>query len=156
MLNYSSLFFITNEYSQFGVARIRHDDENYYIIIFAKGVPKVEGEVTLSVKQKDYVDNYLYYESKFITKKKNTNLVQHKRHGQIMGSSQGSGVPDIYENMTTMTKKEAAIYENVNKVFEMIFPKKMDMCQELLILEGRKKKKELKMMEISLKKRKKK
>ena len=114
----------TNEYSQFGVARIRHDDENYYIIIFAKGVPKVEGEVTLSVKQKDYVDNYLYYESKFITKKKNTNLVQHKRHGQIMGSSQGSGVPDIYENMTTMTKKEAAIYENVNKAFEMISPKK--------------------------------
>ena len=144
-----------NEYTQFGVARIRHDDENYYIIIFAKGVPKVEGEVTLSVTQKDYVDNYLYYESKFISNKKKTGVVQHKRHGQIMGSSQGSGVPDIYENQTTLTKKEAAVYENVNKAFEMISPKKMDMFQELLILEERKKKKELKMMEISLKKRKK-
>ena len=113
-----------NEYTQFGVARIRHDDENYYIIIFAKGVPKVEGEVTLSVTQKDYVDNYLYYESKFISNKKKTGVVQHKRHGQIMGSSQGSGVPDIYENQTTLTKKEAAVYENVNKAFEMISPKK--------------------------------
>ena len=113
-----------NEYTQFGVARIRHDDENYYIIIFAKGVPKVEGEVTLSVTQKDYVDNYLYYESKFISNKKKTGVVQHKRHGQIMGSSQGSGVPDIYENQTTLTKKEAAVYENVNKAIEMISTKK--------------------------------
>ena len=114
----------TSDYTQFGVARIRHDDENYYIIIFAKGVPKVEGEVTLSVSQKDYADNYMYYESKFISKKKNTNLVQHKRHGQIMGSEKGSGTPDVYENQTTLTKKEAAIYENVNKAFEMISPKR--------------------------------
>ena len=133
----------TNEYSQFGVARIRHDDENYYIIIFAKGVPKVEGEVTLSVKQKDYVDNYLYYESKFITKKKNTNLVQHKRHGQIMGSSQGSGVTDIYENMTTMTKKEAAIYENVNKAFEMISPKKNGYVSRTFNIRRKKKEKRI-------------
>ena len=114
----------TPDYTQFGVARIRHDDENYYIIVFAKGVPKVEGEVTLSVAQKDYADNYMYYESKFISKKKNTNLVQHKRHGQIMGSEKGSGTPDVYENQTTLTKKEAAIYENVNKAFEMISPKR--------------------------------
>ena len=114
----------TPDYTQFGVARIRHDDENYYIIVFAKGVPKVEGEVTLSVSQKDYADNYMYYESKFISKKKNTNLVQHKRHGQIMGSEKGSGTPDVYENQTTLTKKEAAIYENVNKAFEMISPKR--------------------------------
>ena len=114
----------TQEYTQFGVARIRHDDENYYIIVFAKGAPKVEGDVTLSVRQKDYVDNYLYYESKYITKKKNTGLVKHKRHGQIMGNEKGSGDPDIYENQTTMTKKEAAIYENVNRAFEMISPKK--------------------------------
>ena len=133
----------TNEYSQFGVARIRHDDENYYIIIFAKGVPKVEGEVTLSVKQKDYVDNYLYYESKFITKKKNTNLVQHKRHGQIMGSSQGSGVPDIYENQTTLTKKEAAVYENVNKAFEMISPKKNGYVSRTFNIRRKKKEKRI-------------
>ena len=114
----------TQDYTQFGVARIRHDDENYYIIVFAKGVPKVEGEVSLSVSQKDYADNYMYYESKFISKKKNTGLVHHKRHGQIMGSEKGSGTPDIYENQTTMTKKEAAIYENVNKAFEMISPKR--------------------------------
>ena len=132
-----------NEYTQFGVARIRHDDENYYIIIFAKGVPKVEGEVTLSVTQKDYVDNYLYYESKFITKKKNTNLVQHKRHGQIMGSSQGSGVPDIYENQTTLTKKEAAVYENVNKAFEMISPKKNGYVSRTFNIRRKKKEKRI-------------
>ena len=114
----------TQDYTQFGVARIKHNDENYYIIVFARGVPKVDGDVTLSVRQKDYVDNYLYYESKFITKKKNTGLVRHKRHGQIMGSEKGSGDPDIYENQTSMTKKEAAIYENVNRAFEMISPKK--------------------------------
>ena len=131
-----------NEYTQFGVARIRHDDENYYIIIFAKGVPKVEGEVTLSVTQKDYVDNYLYYESKFISNKKKTGVVQHKRHGQIMGSSQGSGVPDIYENQTTLTKKEAAVYENVNKAFEMISPKKNGYVSRTL--EKKEEKKEIK------------
>lgn len=114
----------TQEYTQVGLARTRHEDENYYVIIFAKAMPKVEGDVTLSVTQKDYVDNYLYYESKFISKKKNTGLVQHKRHGQIMGNEKGSGDPDIYENQTTLTKKEASIYENVNKAFEMISPKK--------------------------------
>ena len=114
----------TQEYTQVGLARVRHEDENYYIIIFAKGTPKVEGDVTLSVRQKDYVDNYLYYESKFISKKKNTGLVQHKRHGQIMGSEKGSGDPDVYENQTTLTKKEASDYDNVNKAFEMISPKK--------------------------------
>ncbi len=132
-----------NEYTQFGVARIRHDDENYYIIIFAKGVPKVEGEVTLSVTQKDYVDNYLYYESKFISNKKKTGVVQHKRHGQIMGSSQGSGVPDIYENQTTLTKKEAAVYENVNKAFEMISPKKNGYVSRTFNIRRKKKEKRI-------------
>ena len=132
----------TQDYTQFGVARIRHDDENYYIIIFAKGMPKVEGDVTLSVTQKDYVDNYLYYESKFITKKKNTGLVQHKRHGQIMGNEKGSGDPDIYENQTTMTKKEAAIYENVNKAFEMISPKKNGYISKTFNLRNKMDKKE--------------
>ena len=42
----------TKEYTQFGVARTRHEDENYYIIIFANAVPKTDGEVTLSVRQK--------------------------------------------------------------------------------------------------------
>ena len=155
-----------NEYTQFGVARIRHDDENYYIIIFAKGVPKVEGEVTLSVTQKDYVDNYLYYESKFISNKKKTGVVQHKRHGQIMGSSQGSGVPDIYENQTTLTKKEAAVYENVNKAFEMISPKKNGYVSRTFNIRRKKKekrieddgniteKKEEKVIKISIEKRK--
>ena len=132
-----------NEYTQFGVARIRHDDENYYIIIFAKGVPKLEGEVTLSVTQKDYVDNYLYYESKFISNKKKTGVVQHKRHGQIMGSSQGSGVPDIYENQTTLTKKEAAVYENVNKAFEMISPKKNGYVSRTFNIRRKKKEKRI-------------
>ena len=132
-----------NEYTQFGVARIRHDDENYYIIIFAKGVPKVDGEVTLSVTQKDYVDNYLYYESKFISNKKKTGVVQHKRHGQIMGSSQGSGVPDIYENQTTLTKKEAAVYENVNKAFEMISPKKNGYVSRTFNIRRKKKEKRI-------------
>ena len=157
-----------NEYTQFGVARIRHDDENYYIIIFAKGVPKVEGEVTLSVTQKDYVDNYLYYESKFISNKKKTGVVQHKRHGQIMGSSQGSGVPDIYENQTTLTKKEAAVYENVNKAFEMISPKKNGYVSRTFNIRRKKKekrieddgniteKKEEKVIKIPIEKRKKK
>jgi len=114
----------TKEYTQFGVARTRHEDENYYIIILAKGVPKTDGEVTLSVRQKDYVDNYQYYESKFITKKRPPVVVQHKRHGQIGGSEQGSGEPDIYENQTTLTRKEATNIENVNKAFDMISPKK--------------------------------
>ena len=70
----------TKEYTQFGVARTRHEDENYY--------------------------------------------VQHKRHGQIGGSEQGSGEPDIYENQTTLTRKEANNIENVNKAFDMISPKK--------------------------------
>ena len=114
----------TKEYTQFGVARTRHEDENYYIIIFANAVPKTDGEVTLSVRQKDYVDNYQYYESKFITKKRPPAVVQHKRHGQIGGSEKGSGDPDIYENQTTLTKKEANNIENVNKAFDMISPKK--------------------------------
>jgi len=114
----------TKEYTQFGVARTRHEDENYYIIIFAKALPKTDGEVTLSVRQKDYVDNYQYYESKYITKKRPPVLVQHKRHGQIGGSEQGSGEPDIYENQTTLTRKEANNIENVNKAFDMISPKK--------------------------------
>ena len=132
-----------NEYTQFGVARIRHDDENYYIIVFAKGVPKVEGEVSLSVSQKDYADNYMYYESKFISNKKKTGVVQHKRHGQIMGSSQGSGVPDIYENQTTLTKKEAAVYENVNKAFEMISPKKNGYVSRTFNIRRKKKEKRI-------------
>ena len=114
----------TKEYTQFGVARTKHQDENYYIIIFANGVPKNDGEVTISVRQKDYVDNYQYYESKFVSNKKPKVLVQHKRHGQIGGSQVGSGEPDIYENQTTMTKKEANDIDNVNKAFEMISPKK--------------------------------
>ena len=114
----------TQDFTQIGLARIRHEDENYYVIVFAKGMPKVEGDVTISVRQKDYVDNYLYYESKFISKKKNGGAVQHKRHGQIMGSEKGSGDPDVYENQTTLTRKEASIYENVNKAFEMISPKR--------------------------------
>ena len=114
----------TKEYTQFGVARTRHEDENYYIIIFAKALPKTDGEVTLSVRQKDYVDNYQYYESKYITKKRPPVVVQHKRHGQIGGSEQGSGEPDIYENQTTLTRKEASNIENVNKAFDMISPKK--------------------------------
>ena len=114
----------TKEYTQFGVARTKHQDENYYIIIFANGVPKGDGEVTISVRQKDYVDNYQYYESKFVSNKKPKVKVQHKRHGQIGGSEVGSGEPDVYENQTTMTKKEADDIDNVNKAFEMISPKK--------------------------------
>ena len=87
-------------------------------------MPKTDGEVTLSVRQKDYVDNYQYYESKYITKKRPPVVVQHKRHGQIGGSEQGSGEPDIYENQTTLTRKEASNIENVNKAFDMISPKK--------------------------------
>ena len=50
----------TQDFTQIGLARIRHEDENYYVIVFAKGMPKVEGDVTISVRQKDYVDNYLF------------------------------------------------------------------------------------------------
>ena len=114
----------TKEYTQFGVARTKHQEENYYIIIFANGIPKNDGEVTLSVMQKDYVDNYQYYESKFVSNKKPKVVVQHKRHGQIGGSDVGSGEPDIYENQTTMTKKEANDIESVNKAFDMLSPKK--------------------------------
>ena len=99
--------------------------------------------MTLSVTQKDYVDNYLYYESKFISNKKKTGVVQHKRHGQIMGSSQGSGVPDIYENQTTLTKKEAAVYENVNKAFEMISPKKNGYVSRTFNIRRKKKEKRI-------------
>ena len=70
------------------------------------------------------MDNYQYYESKFVSNKKPKVKVQHKRHGQIGGSEVGSGEPDVYENQTTMTKKEANDIDKVNKAFEMISPKK--------------------------------
>ena len=114
----------SKDYTQFGVARIRHDDENYYIIIFAKDIKiKTDGDVTISVRQKDYVDNYRYYESKIVSNRKQKVKVQHKRHGQIGGSEKGSGDPDIYEKQTTMNKKETHDIEKVNKAFEMISPK---------------------------------
>ena len=114
----------SKDYTQFGVARIRHDDENYYIIIFAKDIKiKTDGDVTISVRQKDYVDNYRYYESKIVSNRKQKVKVQHKRHGQIGGSEKGSGDPEIYEKQTTMNKKETHDIEKVNKAFEMISPK---------------------------------
>ena len=114
----------TKEYTQVGIAKTKYNDENYYIIIFANNMPKTEGNVTLSVRQKDYSDNYQYYETKFLTNKKYKVYVQHKRHGQIMGEEKGSGDPEIFENQTTMTQKEAENYENVNNAFRILSPQK--------------------------------
>ena len=83
----------TKEYTQVGIAKTKYNDENYYIIIFANNMPKTEGNVTLSVRQKDYSDNYQYY-------------------------------PEIFENQTTMTQKEAENYENVNNAFRILSPQK--------------------------------
>ena len=114
------------DYNIIGVASTRHNDENYYVIIFANGAIKLDGEITLSVKEKEYKDNYQYYESKFIINKRKQAVVQHKRHGEIGGIIQAKPSEDaqIYENKTTLTLKEAKNIENVNNAFYMISPKK--------------------------------
>lgn len=119
---------LNQEYNLIGVARTRHDDENYYVIIFANGdiKLKLDGEVELSVKEKEYKGNYQYYESKFITNKRKQAVIQHKRHGEIGGAIKVKNSDDaqIYENKTTLTIKEAQNMENVNNSFFMISPKK--------------------------------